>query len=482
MATPPLVLVTSPLRQRPPGELVVDELLDRRVFVSKWFQVLYDGSPKSAKAQIELAPQGAEPGTVPAVVAVAAPGTDGGSGSAAEPQRPPAPPEPLLASTSAPAKPGAAKPAGFGAAAAPAAAPAKKGFLATRGARRGKAAAPAAAAGQVGAGPAGAADAAGAAGADAGAEVVPLPERREITRLAKVVKYNCFGDDAEDLAACALRAEEPRGHIGLFPEFAMLNHSCAPNTVNYCVGDAMVVRAVAPIKAGQEVTICYLGRPQLLPFNRRMALLEEDYGFECDCVRCTAEQASYDKVDDVYGELYEAVDEQLGPAYEQARAAGDMEAVADVQRQVEAWLRKLYGVFRKALLSPDVRDHVVASMYDAYDLLFACNATLGQGDDASSLQTCLKSIERVSAGSDLHVLLAVRYYDAVVAAHGPDGPLTKLAWGSVRRAHVARYGAVSDDMLQRLVDLNRQLHVDPMRAAQRGGGGGSGGEGPAAEL
>lgn len=89
--------------------------------------------------------------------------------------------------------------------------------------------------------------------------------------------------DAEDLAAAACRGEQPRGHIGLFPEFALFNHSCAPNAINFVVGRSMVVRAAEPIKAGDEVTISYLGRPQLTPVTRRMQALEEDYGFECDC-------------------------------------------------------------------------------------------------------------------------------------------------------------------------------------------------------
>ncbi len=56
-------------------------------------------------------------------------------------------------------------------------------------------------------------------------------------------KLNCYGDNHEDLALCELRSEEARGHIGIWGPFAMLNHSCAPNAINYVVGDSMVVRA-----------------------------------------------------------------------------------------------------------------------------------------------------------------------------------------------------------------------------------------------
>lgn len=85
-------------------------------------------------------------------------------------------------------------------------------------------------------------------------------------------------------------------------------------------------------------------------------------------------------------ELFEDVSERLGPSFSEAQAAGDLEGVTEVQRQVQAWLHRLYGLFRKTLLAPDVRQYVIASMYDAYDLLFACATSLGQGEDASSLQ------------------------------------------------------------------------------------------------
>ncbi|GLC35445.1 hypothetical protein PLESTB_000206400 [Pleodorina starrii] len=441
MATPPLVLVTSPQRQRPSGELVVDEILERRLYSSKWFSVLYDGSSRSCKSQLELAPDADAAAPAAAAAEAEASGSSpaaasASSSEAADAPRSARPPEPILASTSAPSP----------AAATAAPAEKKKGFLASRGPamRRGKGSAAAGAAGDLG----------------AAAAQLPLPDRREQTRLAKVVKFNCFGDDAEDLAACECRGEQPRGHIGLWPEFALFNHSCAPNTINYVVGEAMVVRASRHIKAGEEVTICYLGRPQLLPVSRRISILAEDYGFECSCARCTAEQAHYDKVEDVYMELFEAVTEQLGPAFLEARAAADEEGVREVQRQVQAWLRRLYGLFRKTLLAPDVRQYVLASLYDAYDLLLSCADALGQGEDASSLQASLKAIEAVSAGSDLHVLLAIRHFDETVRQHGPDSPLAELARQALRRAHVARYGPVSEGMMARLVDLNRKLHVE----------------------
>jgi hypothetical protein len=51
------------------------------------------------------------------------------------------------------------------------------------------------------------------------------------------------------------RGEEPRPQLGVWPEFSLLNHSCIPNSVNYLMGDRMVVRAVRPVAAGEEVQV-----------------------------------------------------------------------------------------------------------------------------------------------------------------------------------------------------------------------------------
>eukprot|EP00877_Chromochloris_zofingiensis_P014428 jgi/Chrzof1/9239/Cz03g40310.t1 len=79
---------------------------------------------------------------------------------------------------------------------------------------------------------------------------VAVEAKRHAKRVAKVVSYNAYGDDHDDLAACAVMGQPPSGHVGVWPQFALLNHSCAPNTINYVLGDKMVVRAVQNIPQG----------------------------------------------------------------------------------------------------------------------------------------------------------------------------------------------------------------------------------------
>lgn len=143
----------------------MDAILERKLFASKWFSVLYDGSARSCKTTFSL---GA------AVTTSAHDGTEPSAQSIPDCPRGTQPPEPILASTSessAPSKPSIA--------ATTAAAPKKKGFLAAGGRGRGRSAS----------------STVGSAAAGTGGRLetgegtaVPVPDRREETRLAKVVK------------------------------------------------------------------------------------------------------------------------------------------------------------------------------------------------------------------------------------------------------------------------------------------------------
>jgi len=121
-------------------------------------------------------------------------------------------------------------------------------------------------------------------------------------RVAKVVALNAFGDRHQDLSLAALAAaDEPAAAcVGVWPEFAMLNHSCAPNAINYPLHlsgrGLMVVRAARDIAAGDEVTISYVGADQLLPLRQRRRALKDAFAFECGCGRCAAEAAAYEGV------------------------------------------------------------------------------------------------------------------------------------------------------------------------------------------
>lgn len=66
----------------------------------------------------------------------------------------------------------------------------------------------------------------------------------------------------------------------------MLNHSCAPNTVNMVVGSSMMVRASEQLPKGSEITTSYLGELAAAPVSARQQALKGAYGFSCNCRRC----------------------------------------------------------------------------------------------------------------------------------------------------------------------------------------------------
>ena len=110
---------------------------------------------------------------------------------------------------------------------------------------------------------------------------------------ARVVASTAYAEATEDAAAAALKELTPEAVAGVWPEFALLNHSCAPAAVAVPFGAALVVRAAAPIAAGEEVTVSYLGGARLAPVRARRAALRAGYGFHCQCARCLAEQRAF---------------------------------------------------------------------------------------------------------------------------------------------------------------------------------------------
>lgn len=82
-----------------------------------------------------------------------------------------------------------------------------------------------------------------------------------LQHITRVLELNALGTISDDLASCKLRGgAEPHVHLGLWPEYAVMNHECSPNAVHLVVGDRLLVRATGTIFPGQEVCVNYLGR------------------------------------------------------------------------------------------------------------------------------------------------------------------------------------------------------------------------------
>jgi len=104
-----------------------------------------------------------------------------------------------------------------------------------------------------------------------------LPETDdELRHLFSIIDCNAIGiNDKRGLQSLA---------VGIFPNAAMLNHSCKPNAVAINNGTTLNVRALRPIAEGDEICITYVS--PLETNQQRREKLESQYYFECGCTSC----------------------------------------------------------------------------------------------------------------------------------------------------------------------------------------------------
>ena len=78
------------------------------------------------------------------------------------------------------------------------------------------------------------------------------------------------------------------GKLAQYLKMCRMNHDCMPNACP-TGDDGIVVRAVRPIKKGQEITISYIDSVPHLCFAtaaKRQEVLMKHYRFTCDCQAC----------------------------------------------------------------------------------------------------------------------------------------------------------------------------------------------------
>jgi hypothetical protein len=151
----------------------------------------------------------------------------------------------------------------------------------------------------------------------------------------------------------------------------------------------------------------------------------------------------------------------LAPRLQAAVAAGDLPAVEDVRQQAGAMLRLLFAQFRRHLISPGLRQQLLASCFCCLEVCADADAALGDtAAAAASLQKCLQAAAAVTPGSDLHCILAAKL-EAQVRGAGDSGSCDQraAAWVACVEAHTARYGPLSEASVRQLVALNATLYL-----------------------
>uniref|UniRef100_A0A8C4ST85 [histone H3]-lysine(4) N-trimethyltransferase n=1 Tax=Erpetoichthys calabaricus TaxID=27687 RepID=A0A8C4ST85_ERPCA len=106
-----------------------------------------------------------------------------------------------------------------------------------------------------------------------------------VTLFAQV---NCNGFTIED---------EELSHLGsaIFPDVALMNHSCCPNVIVTYRGTLAEVRAVQPINPGDEIFTSYIDL--LYPTEDRNDRLKDSYFFSCECKECTTKEKDKAKLE-----------------------------------------------------------------------------------------------------------------------------------------------------------------------------------------
>ncbi|KAG2489187.1 hypothetical protein HYH03_012413 [Edaphochlamys debaryana] len=270
-------------------------------------------------------------------------------------------------------------------------------------------------------------------------------------RLQGIVGVNSFGDEFSDLAsAFALPGQpEPVGHLGLWPSFSMLNHSCAANAVNFVLGRSMAVFAARSIPQGSEVLINYLGRSALRPVAERQEALAAGYSFSCDCDRCRAEMLlgvqGHSGPLDCIQKLLSRCDARTEALCQPAPPPPAL--LEEVRADAAALHAALSG------LGPAEAAWLRASCYDLLSQHTAAAEAMGAGGEAEeALGAQLGAVEAVTPHSDLHLFLAVKRLSLLQTRQGPDSQEAQEQMGRCVAAVRGRYGAgLSDGTALRLL-------------------------------
>lgn len=98
-----------------------------------------------------------------------------------------------------------------------------------------------------------------------------------------------------------MHAPEDR-QLGLWLKASLCNHSCLPNASWSWVGDALILRAIKPIAADEEITIAYTNDTT----TKRQEILA-GYGFKCNCALCQADEGITAEQQQARSELQESV-------------------------------------------------------------------------------------------------------------------------------------------------------------------------------
>lgn len=152
--------------------------------------------------------------------------------------------------------------------------------------------------------------------------------------------------------------------IYLHPYAALINHSCDYNSVVGFDGDELFVKAVRPIKKGEQILISYIDASG--PYKVRRKELSNRYFFDCQCSKCSK---GTDTPEDRFlttppggptlknaeREAHSLLESALGHNIEPTESVRKLESAMQVLHQTSAW-----PITRQPYIS--LRDELIASL------------------------------------------------------------------------------------------------------------------------
>ncbi|KAG8938104.1 hypothetical protein FRC04_009517 [Tulasnella sp. 424] len=119
------------------------------------------------------------------------------------------------------------------------------------------------------------------------ARLLNFDEDVDVGRIQSVVSFNSFSSQSLKVRGILSTPKNPP-HLnpnGLFLLPSLFNHSCAPNSYFYCLGDVMIIRATCDIRAREEVFISYAPQGNSYFSRVKSPCLTKLLG-SCDCSLC----------------------------------------------------------------------------------------------------------------------------------------------------------------------------------------------------
>ncbi|KAF0719269.1 Aste57867_1155 [Aphanomyces stellatus] len=138
--------------------------------------------------------------------------------------------------------------------------------------------------------------------------------------------------------------------IGMYPEAALLNHSCAPNCIITFHKRQLQIRAIRPIPSGEELTVSYI--ELMATHHDRQDELRASYFFTCQCSRCLTPEPSdltalvdtVDRATDVHLQVH-----QLEAMADEMEGRQETRGAVDARLRALALAQSIYGPRHVAL-------------------------------------------------------------------------------------------------------------------------------------